>query len=88
LAGLRVWQSAEKPPCPDATFSDQLPRCIVESHRDGVDARHPEGVALQSESDTESGQACRRYRNAYLMHDQMNRVTGRRVAIVVDTRWR
>ncbi len=68
-------------------FADHLYRCVATARRLGFDAHAPEGIAMPSAYDPESGQAWCRDRIAYLLHDIMIRVAERR-ASVVGTMWR
>jgi hypothetical protein len=65
----------------DPAFSDQVPGCVGESCRGGVDARHLEGVAMPCEYDTESGRGFHN-RFPHPMRGPMNRHTERRAAVV------
>jgi hypothetical protein len=68
-------------------FADHLYRCVATARRMGFDAHAPEGVAMPSAYDRQSGQAWCRDRIAYLLHDVMIRINERRAA-VVGTPWR
>ena len=62
-------------------FADHLYRAVATSRRFGFDAYGPEGVAMPTVYDPQSGQPWCRSRAAYLMHDIMVRVTERRAAL-------
>lgn len=67
-------------------FADHLYRCVATCRRLGFDASAPDGVAMPTEYDPESGQAWCRDRIAYLLHDIMIRITERRAAVVGSLR--
>lgn len=63
-------------------FADHLYRAVATSRRCGFDAYAPEGVAMPSTYDPDSGQPWCRDRMAYLLHDIMIRATERRAEII------
>ena len=61
-------------------FADHMARCVQAARRFGFLAAAPEGLAMPSEYDPDSGQPWCRFRLAYLLHDIMLRISDRREA--------
>lgn len=66
-------------------FADHLYRAVTTSRRYGFDAYAPEGIAMPTAYDPQSGQPWCRGRVAYLLHDIMIRMTERRAALIQAT---
>ena len=63
-------------------FADHLYRAVTTSRRYGFDAYAPDGIAMPTIYDPQSGQPWCRSRAVYLQHDIMIRVTERRAALL------